>query len=313
MFRRNHFVFFCCFFLFLLPISHAQTAPSPEPTKAGSPAKATTPKAPPANVKTDATDDITTTSITAPAPNKPSKLKTSDMPTTPAAKFDDVFQSLDYPELQVIPSASERLRLQASEESRSGLYSYWPVQVSSLTLLTASIMSSSYHQDNITDSEREDSKRAKNIGIAVGSSWLLGTAILSFSRPYRTGFKKVSEFPTNSRADRLRRERLAEEQLQYPGQVASKLKYLAVGTNFLSSVALIPNKDNSGQIVMGVSALMSFLPLIFDTTYESTWEKHQEYKRRIYVPLVGVNSYQVPLSYDSRVARRDELTLTWSF
>lgn len=300
--HRNITIIFCCFFLFFIPISRAQTSP---PTKPNTPAKVIP-------TKTQTADEAPPTNITAPPPEKPTKLKTSGaMPAT--QNFEDVFQSLDYPELQVIPSASERLRIQASEESKHGWYSYWPVQVASATLITTAIMSSSHYDSDITDPDREDAKRTKNIGLAVGSSWLIGTAILSFSRPYRTGFKKVSEFPSASRADRLRRERLAEEQLQYPGDVASKLKYIAVGTNFLASVAMMPNQDNSGQIVVGVSALASFLPLIFDTTYESTWDKHQEYKRRIYVPLVGFNTEYVPTGLNMRGGRMDKLTMTWSF
>lgn len=276
-----------------------------QPAKPAAPAKPATT----AGAATAAAQNDDAAIYTAPVPLKASKVRAPEAPPTPIVKSDELFQSLDYPELQVIPSASERLRIQASDESRGGWYSYWPVQTSSLALITTALLSSSHEDTNLSQEHQDDAKRGRNISLAVGSSWIVGTAILSLSRPYRSGLKRISEFPAATKADRLRRERLAEEQLQYPGEIASKIKYAAFATNLVASLAMLPHQNSSGEVIIGVSALAAFLPLIFDTTYESTYEKHLEYKRRIYVPLVSFNS-----GYSTELASRvDKLTMTWSF
>ncbi len=70
-----------------------------------------------------------------------SETKKSEILQADPHKNESLFlNSLDYPELQVVPRASERLQMDVAKEQEKGWYLFWPFHVASGTTLLAALM-----------------------------------------------------------------------------------------------------------------------------------------------------------------------------
>jgi hypothetical protein len=232
-----------------------------------------------------------------------------------AQEIADLVKDLDYPELQVVPRASDRLRMEAREEGRAWFYQHWPIQLSGLaTLVTATYGASEIREVSTTDTARNaafdaQGKKVLMVGQLIGAGWFVGGILWGLRKPYRTGLVEISKVQGKDLRSQLMRERLAEETLESPAKLVKPLRYASVTTNLIISLLMGSFLSDEGRVVAAGAATLAFLPLIYEDPTMSTWEKHQEYKRKIYGP-VSSNGF----SYD-RDANRfvPTATLSWNF
>src|SRR4051812_9491056 len=86
----------------------------------------------------------------------------------------NILNSMGYPELQVVPRASERLRMEAKEERGNWFVAHWPVELSGL--VTMGVGLSTKTRDGLSSGDEADAKTIKNLTTAVGAAWLVGGA-----------------------------------------------------------------------------------------------------------------------------------------
>ncbi|MCH2534739.1 MAG: hypothetical protein MK008_09890 [Bdellovibrionales bacterium] len=221
--------------------------------------------------------------------------------------------SLNYPELQVTPLASERLENEAKIEHSDGWKTHWSLQVSALATLTSSFVIEQKKYDYSLGSD-EVSKRntdfdnAKLVGQVVGGGWLIGTVLLnSFYEPYKSSFLQNRKMNTDTKRERLSKERHAESTLRSTAKIGQSLKWISVATNLVASAAMASEADADTELYPQLSALLSFMPILFPSRWEVTHDEHEIYKKRIYAPVV---SAQLMMFEDKPVSG---MGLYWSF
>lgn len=211
----------------------------------------------------------------------------------PASLFEDekgFLAGLDYPELQVVPRASERLQMESQEERNSFISSYWPVQASSIALIMAGSMSSGkFKQDNPTDAQKKENQFASQMGTLVGIMWLGGTYYLNHSLSYSKALPDIKKVTGKDKKSLLLKERLSEEALQRPAKIASMINNFSIWTNFLLALYINEHSKQGMPSYTGLAIGLSFLPMLIDNRIVENWEKHQEYKRKIYAPITHVD------------------------
>lgn len=201
--------------------------------------------------------------------------------------------SLNYPELQVTPLASERLESEAKFEHNDGWKTHWSLQASALATLTSSFTIQQKAHDSYSNAEEKKQKNtdfdnAKLMGQVIGGSWLIGTALLnSFYEPYKSTFIANRKMPTDTKKNRLSKERHAESTIKQTAKLSKNLKWLSVATNLVASVHMASEANEDSSIYPALSALLSFTPLLFPSRWEVTNDEHEIYKKRIYAPVVS--------------------------
>lgn len=221
----------------------------------------------------------------------------------------EILNSMGYPELQVVPRASERLKMEAKAEAGSWFVSHWPVEVSGLATLYTGISSTSNQKDDLSTKNKNDAKTIATVTEAVGVGWLAAGLLIGAQRPYYNGERSLRKFSGKDERSALLRERLAEEALEKPARTMRVLTVVSVVTNFTMSGLSAIYADDQGKMVAGVSAILAFLPLMFKDPSISIHEKHIEYKKKIYAPL---KSASFRLDPESRTLT-PMTNLTWNF
>ncbi len=220
-----------------------------------------------------------------------------------------ILESMGYPELQVVPRASERLRMEAKAESGSWFITHWPIELSGLATAYAGFTSKSNLKADLTTKNKEDANTISTIATAIGLGWVIGGIAIGAQRPYYNGERALKKYPGKDERSTLLRERLAEEALERPARTMRILETVSVITNVAANGMSLVYADDYGKMVAGVSVILSFLPLIFQDHSISVYNKHIEYKKKIYAPLKSAS-----LSYDPYTRKLTPLsTLTWTF
>jgi hypothetical protein len=223
---------------------------------------------------------------------------------------DDILKSLDYPELQVVPRATDRLAMETQNEREYGWLAFWPYQVSSLaTLAAGNRLRGNYTSWNDTEQEQKDSDNVANATMALGIGGLGLSIFLIKLDLYGDAYRRVKTVKGNDRRSELMRERLAEEALEKPSQLINMLTTVSVVSNLLANTAVLTQANGDVRAYAAVGILASFLPWMFKNRYVDNWDKQQEYKRKIYTPLIGWN-------YEYRPETKQlqpQLTMNWLF
>jgi len=193
----------------------------------------------------------------------------------------------DYPELSVVPRASDRLQTESAKESGSKMTAFLPVQVSALATLTAGI--ASYNSQAPVSSY---------VGLGVGGAWLLASTIMMLSyHPYSSSIDEITAMPKGSPREQLARERAAEEVIKSAAKFGERIKWLSVITNFGASLAMfalegktltgssVGDKNMTAEIFMGASAVLALTPLLFKFHWTEVADEQADYKKRIYGPV----------------------------
>lgn len=215
------------------------------------------------------------------------------------------FKNLDYPELQVAPRATERLIQMAQAEDSYGPLNQWTILSSGLLTAVTGIRSKGiYKETNPTNAQKRDADMASNTAMGVGLAWLAVGSYLSFKKPIYSGFTEIKKISAKDRRGDLTRERMAEEVMERAAKIQSTLNNLAVVTNFAASVYVTSYADEDNRVYGLIAATASVLPWVFPNMYETNYNKHIEYKRKIYAPLVW---------FDVKPDNYSQVNLNWSF
>lgn len=218
----------------------------------------------------------------------------------------NILNAMGYPELQVVPRASERLRMEAKDERGNWFVAHWPIELSGI--VTMGVGLTNQVRDGLSDKEETDAKMIKNLTTATGAAWLIGGLVLGIQKPYATGYYRIGK-PVKDERGALMRERLAEESLERPAKTMRVLQHISVATNFVMNGLSAIYADDKGRVVAGVGAVLAFLPYMFEDHSITAYNKHVEYKKKIYTPIKGASLYYDPV-YKSTTPLT---TLTWNF
>ncbi|MBL6990577.1 MAG: hypothetical protein ISR65_12400 [Bacteriovoracaceae bacterium] len=209
---------------------------------------------------------------------------------------------LSYPELNVTPRASERLRLEAINERRKSMGVYRPIQISALMTMIAGISTLGNTKvdpdwDKNNPGKSNPNKIFPYVGIGVGLTWIAGTYLMgkSYYRPYQRRYgqiknnTKLKGKSVLSKRLMLLKERMAEEAISDAASVGVRLVWMSIISNAVASglMASAAEKDSVGQILSGLSVAISFAPLIFSNRWRKVYWNHQKYKKRIYAPVAS--------------------------
>ncbi len=198
--------------------------------------------------------------------------------------------TLSYPELEVTPRASERLNMLAEKEQKASLLALLPMQISALSTLTTGILRSSSLKDKY---QREDA--GPNPGLIVGAFWLgMNFYMGQKYKVYETALTEVNKVQGKTTRDQLMKERLAEEGINNSASLASKLKWLSVGTNFGANLVMISQvkSKSKAQYIGAISVLTSLAPLLFTSEWETVAQDQQTYKKKVYGPIFTTSLFE---------------------
>lgn len=227
--------------------------------------------------------------------------------TSGDSSVDSVVNALDYPELQVVPRASDRLKMEAKEEG-SGWATHWPIELSGLATLTVGAMASGQYRSTLSESEKNSATTASSVAMAVGGGWVVAGVLIGMQRSNRAGVEQISRIGGKDDRSLLLRERLAEESLERQARLMQPLKWASVITNFSLSTLTGIYLSDQGRIVAGVSAVLAFLPLMYEDRSIDVYNKHIEYKKKIYRPMSTLDFHLDPQRHVTPIAK-----LTWEF
>ena len=225
------------------------------------------------------------------------------------SEISEILDSMGYPELQVVPRATERLAIEAKNEDSYAAIAHWPIQVAGLATTIVGFTAKSNRRGDLTDKEKRDSGLISSVATAVGVSWIVLPAVISLQRPYRNGMNAINKYPGKDDRSTLTRERLAEEALEKPARVTKTLKVLSTFTNAGANFAAGWHSNETGRAMAAIGIVLAFTPWIFEDNAVAVYEKHQEYKRKIYAPIKSAS-----IGYDAQGKTFYPVTtLTWMF
>lgn len=192
-------------------------------------------------------------------------------------------QSLHYPELEVTPRATERVKIETQNESSDAWTSNLPIQVSAVATFVAGAMSA-----GSIDDDKEDGKLAPTLAIGVGALWIGATTWAAMKyRPYKQAYADLKKYPYKSEREKLIAERMAEEELDSLARLGRNMRYLSVATNLAASAFMLENveQESDAKFAAGISALLSLTPLFFKYSWEKIACDQKKYKKKIYSPI----------------------------
>ena len=93
--------------------------------------------------------------------------------------------------------------------------------------------------------------------------------------------------PNQSKRDQLTRERLAEETLNAPAALGTRLMWFSAITNFGACTYMLSQVETgSSSFLINMSGMvLAFAPVLFRTAWQSVAEDQDSYKKRIYGPV----------------------------
>lgn len=202
-------------------------------------------------------------------------------------------QSYQYPELTVVPKATQVLS--RHYKSETSVTRYWPIQASALATIAVSMVAQG---ESEVDEHGEPNKTSDIAGatMLVGSGWLLASSMLGImGSGYKDGLKQAKKIKAKGVIGRLDRERIAEAVLEDAGSLSSKLSMFSVLTNLAANGAVASAaQDDETKIVAGIGVVMSLLPYFIASDPERIWNRHQEYKKRVYGPVAQLGVMRGP-------------------
>jgi hypothetical protein len=242
---------------------------------------------------------------------KPESKKQEILELDPENVETQFLNSLDYPELQVVPKASERLQMDGAYESDHGYMFFWPFHVASGTTMLVALMSKNKFKEGKEDDEsfRRNADFKVNASAGLSAAWFALTYFISASQPYGSTLSKINSIKGKDKKSLLLRERLAEEAMQKPAELVKMLAYASTVTNILAAAGMMDVVSDDYNIYAGIAMLTAFMPLIFKNKYADNYEKHLEYKRKIYAPVVYTDIHKAN-SYAQWTPR---LVFQWNF
>ena len=193
----------------------------------------------------------------------------------------------DYPELSIVPRATDRLKFEASREPQRKWNPYFPMQVAGLSTILSGIASYDAKNSGIYIG-----------GIGIGGAWLLLTTLMAVNyTPYLSAHNDIARLPKGTIREQLTRERAADEQIRSIASLGEKLRWLSVASNLGMSVAMAAQSYNepltgiatTRRGFQAASIVLAFAPLLFRPYWKDVAEEQGEYKKRIYAPVANLD------------------------
>lgn len=193
---------------------------------------------------------------------------------------------LQYPELLVIPRASERLKQEAEYEKSNRFFGrYVGMQLSGLTTLGAGVV-------QLTQAATTKQTEAGIGGLAVGSA-TIGFGIFAglFYTPYASTFQDIQAMPKSTDREQIAREREAETTLENAASFGRKISWISFIANAGAGIYMVANipSESVSVVTSPLAVAGAFLPLLFRSRWQSNYEEHSAYKKQIY----GANDFSV--------------------
>lgn len=232
-------------------------------------------------------------------------------------KIETPLNSIDYPELQVVPRASERLLAEAKIEKDLKYVYNWTFFTSGVaTFLAGYSLSSNYNADfdNGTSEMKlklEEKKNATMFSEIVGLSWLGIGYYLTEQAAYSTAYTQMKKMRGNGndKKSELLQERLSDEAIESSRNLLNTLTYASVISNAMANAVAMSYANNISRTYSAFAFLGSFLPIIFPHRYIEVYQKQNEYKRKIYAPLVYMDYKQIK----NEENLTPHLNISWNF
>lgn len=193
-------------------------------------------------------------------------------------------QDLMYPELNVVPRASKRVYLEAKDEAGSAWTYHLPVQLASLTTLTAALMSD---KDSI-DLTKDEDQLSPKVAMLVSGVWLGLTSYAALAyRPYRETYGKLKGLSGKSKRDQLLKERMAEEEINSLRRLGKRIRWASAISNMVVASNLESNlkDDTDAKVVAGLAQVVSLTSLFFTYRWEDVADEQEAYKKKIFGPV----------------------------
>ena len=194
--------------------------------------------------------------------------------------IDSYAQQLMYPELNVVPRASERIRLEAVREIRGQAMEYLPLIAPGIMTLAAGAMASGSLQDG------DEESYSPAVAIGVGAVTVLATSWAALSyRPYKSAYKRIQKLPARNKREQLKRERMAEEEIKALKSIGLKTRLTIAITNAAAAGYLSGTIDDStdegkqAKSISAISQVVSLLPLFFPMRWETVADEQEKYKK----------------------------------
>jgi hypothetical protein len=201
---------------------------------------------------------------------------------------------LDYPELQVVPSAEDRLQDAVKHEKDSGfIMRNWQLLTPATALiLSGSTLKGDYDVSYIGDinqraDEEDEIEMTANLQILAGLAWWGLTYYVDRSS-YGTELSRIQKMPKNSKRSRLVRARYAEEALLHKYKTMKKMKWFLLGTTIALSQMSTNDAGEKAKAFAGLAAMSAFVPVFFKHQHETNYLNYERYKNRIYGPVASL-------------------------
>lgn len=203
--------------------------------------------------------------------------------------------ALEYPELSVVPRASDRVKDEAGSEQERG----WRTQKILLTSAALTMVSGAVGYNSLPENPSPDDRAASqtfgNAAAFVGAAWIVTASWLAKRyTPYQDGWEKIEKLPNGTQKEQLNRERLAEEALAAPAGLGKKITIMATVSNFLINLGVFGSSGEAGRQAAAIGALAAFAPLVFPYHWQTIHDQHQLYKKKIYGPVVSNSIIKSP-------------------
>ena len=221
-------------------------------------------------------------------------------PTPPTSKEEDserdrsldFLDSIEYPELQVVPRASERVDAEAAAEKDGGAwFNQWSLLLSGTSTYFAASSTSS-----AISNPRPDQTSAVQVGQALGAL-TLGTGIyFALQSPFSTASEKLHKQKVTTKRQLLMRERTADELMEKTAEQNRVASRFALVSNLVADSILASSGNQSSQSICYAAILIQLAGLVFPNPYVTAWDKQNEYKHKIYAPLPVTSLQKDPLS-----------------
>lgn len=198
--------------------------------------------------------------------------------------------TLSYPELDVTPRATERLKMLVEKEKTSHIMSQLPMQMSAISTLATGLM-----QLGNVNTDKDPQKKSPNAGIIVGAAWLgINYYVGQRYHIYESTMSDVKKIPGETPRDQLMRERIAEEGINRAAHMAVRMKWISVATNFSANAFMLSKvkKETAAQYVGAFSLVASFAPILFISEWEQVALDQNAYKKKVYGPIFTTSVFE---------------------
>jgi hypothetical protein len=212
--------------------------------------------------------------------------------------------SFGYPELNVVPSASEVLKREAAIDEKSGIMRDWQNLAPFAMLSVTALMAPSYLKADLGEGEAT-ANDLTSVATLIGLGGVAAVTLSSmYFKPFKSGSSEVLSMKGKSTRDRLTRERAAEGVIDSGASYYNKLRWVTMSATFLGSVAIMGVTEGLGSGLAAATVVTSILPFIYEHHYSRVERRYEDHKRRIYTPVA---SFGFTTSLDP------QLNFTWTF